>query len=309
MHLVFPVFYILAGFGILILAAEVLLRGSVSLAGRLNIPAALVAVTIVAFGTSAPELVTSILAALQGAPDVSAGNVVGSNLFNLLAVIGASCLLMPTRASRETMRFEWPFLILSSGVFYFLGKDLLFDQMEGIGLIALFILFIVLIVKIHKGSEEPEEFAPLASLSLEVIYIIGGIIALAGGAHLALIGAIDFGRLMGMSERIIGLTIVSIGTGLPELATSALAAYKGRDDISIGNVIGSNIMNTLAVMGSAAAITPIAISNNVMSFDTIWLLLATFLFWGVLFLTKGWVSRMFGFLLIVAYATYIGMLF
>ncbi|MCB0394544.1 MAG: calcium/sodium antiporter, partial [Bdellovibrionales bacterium] len=263
---------LLSGLLLLGFTADILVKGSVSLAVRHGIPKSVVGLTIVAFGTSAPELVTSITANFKGAPDASVGNVIGSNLFNLLVVVGVSCLLKPVGVGKLTRILEWPFLILSGVLFLWLGRDSQFDRLEGLTLFTIFCAFVFFIIRMSKGKDVQvdEEIQLIPEKWKEWFFIVSGIVGLAIAAQVALEGAVFLGKYVGMSERLIGLTILSVGTSLPELATSTVAAMRGHDEISVGNVIGSNVMNILAVVGATATISNIDVNPIVISHDGVW---------------------------------------
>lgn len=304
---------IIGGFAILIVGGETLVRASVNLAVRIKITPAVIALTIIAAGTSAPELVTSILASARNAPDIAAGNVVGSNTFNILAIIGISALIKTNTVSRTLLRLDLPFLLGSCILFVFLGRDASIVRSEGILLLALlvgFLVFSVFKAKKQGLSEKELEEIDFNSKSIvwDIVHLTLGIIALLAGAHFALEGAVSLGELLGLSERIIGVTIVSVGTGLPELATSAVAAYRGRNDIAIANVVGSNIFNTLGIIGVASTIQPLGVSPEIMASDAIWMLAGTFVIFPIIYLGKLKVNKVSGGFLLFMYVSYISYL-
>ena len=309
MELAFAILKLIGGFALLIVGGEALVASAVSIAARFKISPAVVGLTIIAAGTSAPEMLTSVIAALEGTPDIAMGNVVGSNIFNILAILSVSAFLVTLKADRNTLRRELPVLILFSFLFYLSIQDQLVSRMEGGIAIFILIAFLGYTVMHSKKHDSPTEgLSRLKNQLYEVGYLIVGMGALIGGAKLALDGGIDLGTIAGLSQRTIGITIISAGTGLPELATSAVAAYKGRNDIAISNVIGSNLMNTLGVTGMAALATPIAVSKELAGFDTYLMLAVTLLLWPALIIFKNRISRRLGVLMLLTYISYISLL-
>lgn len=251
------------GFVLLVWGADKFVAGASALARRLGVSPLLVGLTIVAFGTSAPELAVSLTAALQGANEIAVGNVVGSNIFNLLVVAGLSAVVCPLVMDRTLLRRDWP-ISLGAAVLLlvFIAPDLTISRIEGIILLAVFAL--VLGVQIRAAlknrdtleSEEDEITMPPMMIGINIVLGLACIII---GGQLAVNGATGIARMFGLSETLIGLTIVAIGTSLPELVTSLVAARKGQNEIAMGNVIGSNIFNILLILGVSATITPIPV--------------------------------------------------
>lgn len=309
MELWIAVLYLIGGFAFLLIGGEALVRAAISIAVRTNISPAVISLTIIAAGTSAPELVTSLIAAFQQKPDIAVGNVVGSNVFNIFAILGFSFLIKPSRVKDQEMNLEWAAITVASALLLFFAQDLFLNSIEGgvfvFGLVGL--LFFSVRNARKKGIvlDDEDEIEKSKSLWLDLTYLTVGFAALVGGAHLALIGGVAIGELAGWSEKVIGLTIVSAGTGLPELATSAVAAFRGRSDIAIGNVVGSNIMNTLGVLGATALVHPLAISLQIVQID-LWILLGATLL--VLPVIKGvslFLGRLGGFTFFTAYVVFI----
>lgn len=265
---------LLGGFTLLVLGGEALVRAAISIAVRTKIPPSIISLTIIAAGTSAPELVTSLIAAFQGASDIAVGNVVGSNIFNILGIIGISYLLHPPKKASHSLKFEWASIVLFTGLTGYLIHDFVFSQTEGQLYTLAFVALILFSVYRSKGQlgESDEDIETLKHPLLDIFYLSIGLGFLIGGAQLALQGGIFIGEWAGLSEKVIGITIISIGTGLPELATSAVAAWRGRSDIAVGNVLGSNIMNTLAVLGLTGSLVPLTISPEIVKID-FWILL------------------------------------
>lgn len=251
------------GFVLLVWGADKFVAGASALARRLGVSPLLVGLTIVAFGTSAPELAVSLTAALQGANEIAVGNVLGSNIFNLLVVAGLSAVVCPLVMDRTLLRRDWP-ISLGAAVLLlvFIAPDLTISRIEGVILLVVFAL--VLGTQIRAAlknrdtleSEEDEITMPPVMIGVNIVLGLACIII---GGQLAVNGATGIARMFGLSETLIGLTIVAIGTSLPELVTSLVAARKGQNEIAMGNVIGSNIFNLLLILGVSATITPIPV--------------------------------------------------
>ncbi len=312
MDLVISISLLLAGFTILIFAGDALVKAAVSISARTKIDPATIGLTVIAAGTSAPELVTSLLAAFKNSPDIALGNVVGSNIFNILAIIGIASFIKPNKISTQSLRIELPFLIFSAIFLFILGQDLNFSRIDGSIMLLVLGLFLVYTIRAAKkrgiDTDLEEEIEILKSPFYDGLYLVVGFVGLIGGADLALRGGVQIGEYIGLSERIIGITIISVGTGLPELVTSAVAAYKGRDDIAISNVIGSNIMNTLAIIGTTSLVLPIRASEQIMNFDVYWMIAASAILLPLFYMTKRVSNRPTAGLLLGIYLTYITIL-
>ncbi len=299
------VFYLLAGFVLLILSGDKLVETSVRLARRWKIPTGVIAVTIIAAGTSAPELVTSFLAGFKGNSDISVGNVMGSNVFNILAVGGLSLLLQPAGKVSGT-RVSWYVLVFASAIFYLSLTDLLLSSGEAamlLGTLGLFLLFSFF----REREEEDHSFENLDSKSLLRTLTFFGLSfgGLIMGAELALSGGVALGTLAGLSERVIAITIISAGTGLPELATSVAAAVRGHSEIAIANVIGSNIFNTLAIPGITASFFSLSVDGNFLSFDFYMMAGATASVALLYIIKSSAARRLVGLLMFLAYNGYV----
>lgn len=251
------------GFVLLVWGADKFVAGASALARRLGVSPLLVGLTIVAFGTSAPELAVSLTAALQGANEIAVGNVVGSNIFNMLMVAGLSAVVCPLIMDRTLLRRDWPISLAAAVLLLvFIAPDLTISRVEGIILLAAFA--VVLGIQIRAAlknrdtleTEEDEIAMPPLMIGINIVLGLACIII---GGQLAVNGATGIARMFGLSETLIGLTIVAIGTSLPELVTSLVAARKGQNEIAMGNVIGSNLFNILFILGVSSAITPIPV--------------------------------------------------
>ncbi|MFP6664402.1 MAG: calcium/sodium antiporter [Deltaproteobacteria bacterium] len=281
-------FMLLAGLVLLGVGGEALVRGASRLARLLGLTPLIVGVTVVAVGTSAPEMAVSLNAAMQGQEAVSVGNVVGSNLLNLLVVLGAAAILMPLRVAQRLIWWDIPIMIGATALVLALGWDGRLSQLDGILLLVLVVVYLVAAVVLSGGESEAvqkeyeEEFggdveADSASLGRLAASILFGLALLVFGADIFVDGAVGIARSFGVSELLISLTIVAIGTSLPELVTALVAASRGQSDIAVGNVVGSNIMNLLAILGLTAAISSggLMMPAPVLVFDLPILLLAS----------------------------------
>ena len=277
----------LAAGGILLLGGggELLVRGATSLARIARVTTAVIGLTIVAMGTSLPELVVSLVAGLAGQPDVAMGNVVGSNIFNVGVIVGVAALLLPLAVHGNAVRLEWPFMFVASFLALLLARDGLVDRLEGGFFVVALLLFTTYVVRLARTQVKADEARALerevdaltlrgrlrgAAVDLGLVAI--GLALLVVGARLLVTGAVSLAERAGLSERVIGLTIVAGGTSLPELATSAVAAVRRQADIALANVIGSNIFNVLGILGVAALVRPLTVAPAIVTSDMWWML-------------------------------------
>ncbi|MBW3552755.1 MAG: calcium/sodium antiporter [Gemmatimonadetes bacterium] len=265
-----PAFLFLLGLGLLVAGAEVLVRGAARIALAAGISPLVIGLTVVAFGTSAPELAVTTSAALRGEPDLALGNVVGSNIFNVLVVLGASALVAPLVVSRRLVRLEVPLLTVSATLVLLLALDGLISRVEGAFLLfGAFAYTGLLLQQSRRGSENgiEAEVAAIAGadegpggrarrIVVDVVLIAAGLGLLVLGSRWLVDGATTFALALGVSELIIGLTIVAAGTSLPELATSIVATFRGQRDMAVGNIVGSNLFNVLLILGAASLVAP-----------------------------------------------------
>lgn len=272
---------LVVGLGLLWKAADFLVSGAVSLANRLGVSPLIIGLTIVAMGTSAPEVAASVAAALRGTGDIAIGNVYGSNIANLALVGGLCALIRPISVRLRVLKREIPAMLVVALLLYPALYNLVISRVEGIIFLVIFAAMIALTILQSKRQikERPEvetelddEIATVKkvrpkALWVSCVFIGGGLAGLAIGAEVTLRGAIAIGQKAGLSEAVIGLTIVAVGTSLPELATCLVAAFKGQDDISIGNLVGSNIFNTLLVTGTAGVVRPLSITSRLAGTD------------------------------------------
>jgi cation:H+ antiporter len=267
---------------LLVLGGNWLLKAAVGLSLRLNIPKVVIGMTVVSFATSAPELIVSIKSALNGATGLAVGNVVGSNIANLGLVLGITVLLSTIDVEKSFYKTDWPVMMIASGLLYFfIAFDNTIQQYEGIILFTMLVVFLVYLLKFQKTAvvdEMPEDDEELALYKVVLFLAIGGV-ALWGGSELLIKGAVALAESLGVSDAIIGVTVVSVGTSVPELAASIIAVMKKEKAISLGNLIGSNVFNILAVLGITAMITPIELKENALSLvnnDIYWMLAISF---------------------------------
>jgi cation:H+ antiporter len=272
-----PFLWFSAGAVLLIVGAELLVRGASRLAGAVGISPLVIGLTVVAFGTSAPEAAVSVDAALTGRAEIALGNVIGSNIFNVLFILGLSALIVPLVVSQRLVRLDVPLLIGASVLLFIMALDGRISRIDGALLFAGILAYVVWSVRLSREESEAvrleyeQQYGARAPVKrpLQVLAIIAGLVLLVLGARWLVDAAVTFARLLEVSELIIGLTIVAAGTSLPEVATSVLAAVRGERDIAVGNVVGSSIFNILAVLGLASLAAPggIAVSTAVLGFD------------------------------------------
>jgi len=258
MELVINLVLLVVGFVCLVKGADWFVDGASGIAMKFGIPQLVIGLTIVAMGTSAPEAAVSISAALKGCADITIGNIVGSNILNILIILGLSALIVPLKVAKSTIKVEIPFMIGITVILLLLGFDGTIVLFDGIILLALFITYLAYLAWMaKKGMGDPGDDIKELSIGKALIFTIIGLCLIVLGSNLAVDGATGLAKIFGLSERFIGLTVVALGTSLPELFTSVSAARKGNDDIAIGNIVGSNIFNILFVVGLSATIVPV----------------------------------------------------
>ncbi len=311
--------FLVIGFVLLIKGADFFVEGSSSVAKRLHVPSIIIGLTIVAMGTSLPETAVSVSASITGNNELAVSNVVGSNIFNLMVVIGVCALIATVNVAKETVKRDVPFSLICAGLLMLLGiagigdkSGMILGHLDGVILIALFTCYIVYMVKIAlKASKEGKKVdiegdsegeIKLTSVPMSILFIVGGAIAIAVGGDVTVDAASRIAGDLGMSQTLIGLTIVSIGTSLPELVTSIVAARKNEVDMALGNAIGSNIFNILMVLGIASAISPISIiTENII--DLCVLIVFTIFAW-IFAGTKKKIGKIEGLCMVLLYAAY-----
>ncbi|ARV15180.1 calcium/sodium antiporter [Polaribacter sp. SA4-12] len=301
---------IISGLVLLILGGNWLLKSAVALSLKLDIPKIVIGMTVVSFATSAPELIVSINAALSEASDLALGNVIGSNIANLGLVLGITLLFGTMHVQKSFYKTDWPVMMIASVLLYFfLSGDKVITQNEGIVLLSFLIIFLIYLLRFQKTAvvdELPEDDEPLPVYQIVLFFVLGGL-GLWGGSELLIKGATSMALEFGVSERVIGVTVVSIGTSVPELAASIIAVLKKEKAISLGNLIGSNVFNILAVLGITSIITPVAVTDlGLLTSDIFWMLGISFIVLPLVFIPKGYrLDWKDGVLLLATYATFI----
>ena len=288
----------------LFLGGEALVRGSVGIARKLAIPPLLIGLTVVGFGTSTPELLVSVDAALRGVPDIAIGNIVGSNIGNILLIVGLSALIWPIRVMGGTLRRDTAVMVTAAIALiplFWLGQ---MGPLTGGLLVAGLVCYLVW-AYLQPGTDAAEDdTAPVLPLWQSVLWVAVGLGALMVGARFLVDGAVNIARGYGISEAFIGLTIVAVGTSLPEFATSLIAALRRQSEIAIGNIVGSNIFNVLGILGATALITPIPVASRFLVFDLPVMIAASLVLTGLLLL-RSQIGRPVGVALLLAYAAYV----
>jgi cation:H+ antiporter len=310
---------LIGGLLVLLIAGDIVVRGAVSLAERMGIPTLIIGLTIIAFGTSAPELVISLRAALSGSGGIAIGNAVGSNIANVLLVLGIPSLFARTRCYEPGAVRNSVFMIGITCVFIAFCSFPPLDKQAGFALLALLAFFLTdqvrtamrarregAIISENGGDMdlvEAVEGIP-QSVPVAVLFVLLGIIGLPAGAHLTIDGAVSVGRAWGVSEAAIGLSVIAIGTSLPELSATLMAAVRGHSAVAVGNIIGSNIFNLLAIMGATATIAPVPVPGTMMSFD-LWVMLVSSCLLLGLAVWRVTVGKTLGIAMLLVYAIYL----
>lgn len=298
------VLLLIVGLTTLIVGGEFLVKGAVGIAKKFGIPSLVIGMTVVSFGTSAPELLVSVNAAVTGSPEIAIGNVIGSNIANLALVLGLTVLIFPLKVDRNSKWIDWPMMMLASILFYLFSYDQMVEWWEGLILFALLLGFIFWLINNSRKNktDTPSEYP--GNLSKAFGFLIIGLVGLYFGSDWLLDGAVGLAESAGMEKHVIGVTIVAFGTSVPELVTSCVAAFKKETDISIGNLIGSNIFNIMAVIGLTSMIKEIEVEQSVIQSDMIWVLAIAAALLPIMAIGKK-VNRFKGILLFAAYITYI----
>jgi cation:H+ antiporter len=305
--------FVLFGFVLLFLCGNWLVKGGVELSRHFRVSPLVAGLTIVAFGTSAPELFVSVKAVFTNAPDISIGNVVGSNIANIALILGSVAMVFPIHVKRPSLLFDWVFMMISFLLLFLFLKNDVLQFAEGLVLFFLIIAYIIwsIFSSRIKSIRNEEVYPPPSMKMLPSIGLV--LLAVAGlyfGAERLVKGASDLAIGWGVSERVVGISVVAFGTSVPEFATSLAASFKKEMDISIGNIIGSNIFNVFSILGITAILKPLHVSPSVISFDMIWMVaVAVLLILFLIPLRKGVLSRWKGAVLFVVYIVYIWSLF
>lgn len=263
-----------AGFYLLAIAADWLVGGASGLAKRLGVSSLVIGLTVVAFGTSMPEFVVSVDASFNNNPGIAVGNVVGSNIFNIALILGIAALIKPITCNRAFIRRDVPIMIGAVGLMWYFSQDQLISRTEAgllFGFLVIYTLFSYFKAKSEPAAVEEEsdnkDGETQTSLFTEIRLIVFGLIAMIGGSKLLLHGSVAIAKVIGLSDETIGLTLIAAGTSLPELATSVVAALRGKPDIAVGNVVGSNLFNVLGILGMAGMILPLQVSEHMKNID------------------------------------------
>lgn len=267
-----PLLFLAIGLIVLIIGGEIFIKGSASLAKKLKISPIVIGLTVVAFGTSVAELFVNILAAIQGATDLAIGNILGSNIANVFLVLGVAALITKLKIKHGTAWKELPLSILAIIVLFIIGNDVWFSNEananflsrgDGMVLLCFFLIFLYYTYGLSKAEGEKDQDLKTYSWMTSIFFILFGILGIMGGAQLMVTNGVVLGELFGLSQLFIGVTIVAIGTSLPELATSVIAAYHGHDDLVVGNTVGSNIFNILWILGLTPIVSPIPVNSQI----------------------------------------------
>lgn len=303
MDIFIAVLLLIAGFVLLIKGADWFVDGAAGIAARFGIPQLVIGLTIVAMGTSAPEAAVSITAAKSGNAGITIGNVLGSNIMNVLVILGITSVITAIAVQKSTIRYELPFMLVITLLLMWLGwtgNEIVF--WEGVVLWVFFLIYLTYLFIMAKKGQADEEEEKSRALWLQIVMLAAGVVGIVLGSDLTVDNASKIAAALGMDDRLIGLTIVAFGTSLPELVTSITAATKGKADIAIGNIVGSNIFNILFVVGTTALITPVAFKSSFL-IDSVVAIAAGVLLWiGVCKEQK--LKRPVGIIMLVAYAAY-----
>jgi cation:H+ antiporter len=302
---------LLIGLGILILGGDFLVKGASSIALRLKLSPLVVGLTVVAFGTSVPELLISIKSALAGSPDLAMGNVIGSNICNLALILGISAIISPIYVQKNSLTIDWPMTMGSSLLLYLMVREGYIESHEGILFVCILIVYLFFIIRKSRkdmkiASELEQEFdLPKTHHTFlkDLTYIILGSAGLFFGAEWFVGSAQDFATLLGIEERVIGITVLAIGTSLPELITASVASFKKETDLALGNLMGSNIFNILSILGLTSIIKEIRVSDVILNTDIIWMLGVTLVVLPLM-LTRRRIGRADGTILLLIYIYY-----
>ncbi len=303
MEMLLDVVLIVVGVALVLFGADRLTEGASALARRMNVPEIIIGLTIVAAGTSAPELFVSLVSALKGTPDLAVGNVVGSNTMNAMLIVGCAAMVAPMTISRSTVKKDIPFSVGASVLLILLAVDSFLGRVDGIILLLGFAVFMAYTLMQAKTGSTDEVQAETSPVWKNIVYLLGGLLGLVLGSNLFVDSASSVAYALDISEGVVGLTVVAGGTSLPELATSVVAARKGQSAIAIGNVIGSNVFNILLILGLTATISPMEI-EGITTIDMAVMLISVALVWMFSF-TRYTVERWEGAVLVGGYLVYL----
>jgi cation:H+ antiporter len=300
-------FILLAGLALLYFGSSILVEGAASTAVMFAVRPVIIGLTIVSLATSAPELLVSLVAAVKGSGGISIGNILGSNVINIALVLGVSAIIRPVSISRQVVRIEIPYMIFISVLFWVLCMDSTIDRIDGIVLIfflGVFLIYGFLTAKDKSTDQAPPKDRPVKQLLKNIFFIVLGIVMLSLGANFVVKEAIVIAEKLGLSQTFIGISVVALGTSLPELATSAVAAARGESDISVGNVVGSNLFNICLVMGVVGLFNPMSIDPSLHRFEFPFMIFICFILGVMAFVKKG-VNKPGGILFTLLFFVYI----
>jgi cation:H+ antiporter len=304
---------LIIGLIVLIVGGDYLVKGSSSIALRLHLSPLVVGLTIVAFGTSAPELLISIQSALKGSPDIAMGNVVGSNICNLALVLGLTAVINPVKVQTNSLRIDWPMTMGASILLFLVVREGVLGAVEGVIFLIAITIYLVLIIvqsridvksKLREKENEDIPDAPKKQMWKDITFILLGCVALYYGSEWFVSSSKELALSLGVEERVVGLTVVALGTSLPEMVTAAVASYKGETDLALGNLMGSNIFNILSILGITAIITPIHVHAVILNKDIIWMLMITLMILPLMIVRRE-VGRADGIVLLIVYTVYV----
>lgn len=305
---------LILGLALLILGGELLVRGAVGLSSAMKISPLVIGMTVVSFGTSAPELLVSIQSAMAGNPGIAIGNVIGSNIANLALVLGITVIIFPIVAEQQTKKLDYPIMIVATFLFYFFALNLSLEFWEGLAFVLILLGFTYYLIsssrkntkKVNAAQEVGDVELPdkPSSAGLSVLFFFIGLVGLYFGSDWFVGGATGIARSFNLSDSVIGVTVVALGTSAPELVASIMAALKKQSDISVGNLIGSNIFNIFAVLGITSMVKPIAVEREVIGFDMWWMIGISLLLIPILYFGNR-IGKVKGFVLLLSYVTYI----
>jgi len=307
--------FLLLGLVTLIVGGEFLVKGGVGIAKKFSLSSLVIGMTVISFGTSSPELIVSIQAALSGNSEIAVGNVIGSNIANIALVLGITIMIFPIIVGRNSKIIDWPMMMFASILFFAFAYDGILSRLEGGILFTMLIVFTThLIRSSRKASKaEVEEFEELVeehveekhpSMAKSIGFLLLGLVGLYFGATWLLEGAVNIATEFGMEQRVIGITIIAFGTSVPELVTSGVAAFRKETDIALGNLIGSNIFNIMSVIGITAMVRPIPVSESIINYDMIWMLGISLLLLPLMLIGKK-MGKLKGVMLFGTYVVYI----
>ncbi len=309
--MVFSTLVLLAGLVLLIVSGDFLVRGASSLALRFRISTLVIGLTVVAFGTSAPELFVSIRAALEGTPDITMGNVVGSNICNLALVLGVTAMIRPIQVHNDSLKIDWPVTMAASLLLYLFMQGWYISWYEGALFVVLLIVYITFLIRKSRkeniGQQALEDVVdtklPSNAPWKDVMFLGLGIAGLYFGSEWFVGGARELAAYLGVTDRVISITVVAVGTSLPELVTSAIAAFKKESDLAVGNLLGSNIFNIFSILGITSIIKEVYVNSTILNVDMLWMLGITFVVLPMM-LTQRTISRLEGGVLLSVYCIY-----